>query len=74
MLVTFAVTKAGVVKLSHAPVFYSAETVKPEHEIKDEELKSLLARALKPTKKKVKKPKEGGDEAAAKAETEESKA
>jgi len=60
VLVTFAVTKAGVVKLSHPPVFYSPEVVKPEHEIKDEELKSLITKSLKPSKKKAnKKPKEG---------------
>jgi len=61
VLVTFAITKSGVIKFSHAPTFYSTETVKPEHEIKDEELKSLLARALKPTKKKAKKPKKEGE-------------
>lgn len=59
VLVTFAVTKTGVTKFSHAPVFYSSETVKPDHEIKDEETKALLAKSLKITKKKTKKPKEG---------------
>merc|ERR1712032_616493 len=58
VLVTFAVTKSGVTKFSHPPVFYSPETVKPEHEIKDDEIKALLAKNLKPSKKKAKKPKE----------------
>ena len=59
MLVTFAVTKSGITKFSHPPVFYSTETVKPDHEIKDEETKALLAKNLKPSKKKAKKPAEG---------------
>jgi len=61
VLVTFAVTKSGVTKFSHPPVFYTPEAVKPEQEIKDEEVKALLARGLKITKKKNKKPKEGGE-------------
>jgi hypothetical protein len=44
VVVTFAVTKTGTIRLTSNPVFYSPETVKPEHEIKDEELKALLAR------------------------------
>jgi hypothetical protein len=69
VLVTFAVTKSGVVKLSHPPVFHTAETVKAEHEVKDEELKAILAKPLKAVKKKAKKPKEAGEaEPAAKEE------
>merc|ERR1712072_1317817 len=60
ILVTFAVTKNGVIKLSHAPQFYQPGTasegaVKPDTEIKNEELKQLLAQPLKPNKKKAKK-------------------
>lgn len=49
ILVTFAVTKNGVIKFSHPPVFYSPEgsAVKPDTEIKSAEVKELLAQPLK---------------------------
>lgn len=52
---TFAVTKTGAVRLSTPPVFYSNETVKPDHEIKSEEAKALLSRPLKPARAKAPK-------------------
>lgn len=49
VLVTFAVGKNGVTKFSHAPAFYQPDSsvVKPDTEIKSEELKTLLAEPLK---------------------------
>ncbi|KAM0754332.1 Creatinase/aminopeptidase [Meredithblackwellia eburnea MCA 4105] len=55
VFVTFNVTKTGAVRLSPTPTFFTAEgKVKSAVEIKDEELKALLAKPLKakPAKKK----------------------
>jgi len=52
---TFAISKTGAIRLSPPPSFYSNEVVKPDHEIKHPEIKSLLSRSLKPAKKKSSK-------------------
>jgi len=71
ILVTFALTKTGIVKFSHAPTWYSTEVVKPDAEvIKNEELKALLAKPLKAVKKKTKKPKAENGEASTKEDGE----
>ena len=41
--------------ITHPPTWYKPELVKTEKELEDEELKGLLARNLRPTKKKNKK-------------------
>lgn len=45
--ITFAVSKTGAVRLSPSPTFFKPENVKSTVEIKNEELKALLARPLK---------------------------
>ncbi|KAL8278828.1 hypothetical protein RQP46_008699 [Phenoliferia psychrophenolica] len=53
VFVTFTVTKTGAVRLSAAPSYFSPERVQSTVEIKNEELKTLLAKPLKakPVKK-----------------------
>merc|ERR1711939_1044235 len=58
--ITFAVTKAGVTRLSLPPVWYSSEKVKSKVEITNEETKALLTKSLKAPKKKA----AGGDKKA----------
>jgi hypothetical protein len=50
--------------ITHPPVWYKPELVKTQKELEDEEMKGLLARNLRPSKKKNKK----GGEGEAKAE------
>lgn len=52
---TFAVTKTGAVRLSPVASFYTPERVQSEVVIKDEEVKSILARGLKAKKEKKEK-------------------
>jgi hypothetical protein len=56
--ITFALTKNGVVRLTPAPIWYSAEKVKSSVEIKDPETKALITRSLKVVKKKDNKKKD----------------
>lgn len=55
-IITFAVTKAGVVRLSAAPSYFSADKVKSSIEL-SEEVKAVLAKPLKAKAAKAKKPK-----------------
>jgi len=59
--ITFAVTKAGVTRLSLPPVWYSPEKVKSKVEITNDETKALLTKSLKAPKKK---PAAGGEKKA----------
>lgn len=43
-ILTFAITKNGIVRISQPPVAYNPAILKPDHEIKDEEVKALLTK------------------------------
>ncbi|THH12301.1 hypothetical protein EW146_g7749 [Bondarzewia mesenterica] len=60
---TIALLPAGPILLTHPPVWYKPELVKTEKELEDDELKELLTKKLRETKKKAKKTNEGGEEA-----------
>ncbi|GAA98724.1 uncharacterized protein L969DRAFT_84565 [Mixia osmundae IAM 14324] len=64
VMVTFMLGKTGVTRLSHTPHFFSAELVKPDTEIKSEEVKALLSQPLKVDKKKAAKKAKKAAEAA----------
>ncbi|KAH8921330.1 Creatinase/aminopeptidase [Atractiella rhizophila] len=58
IFLTFAVGKNGAIRITHPPLwegYTSREILKPEREVKDEGLKELLTRSLKPGKKKAAK-------------------
>jgi len=52
---TIALPPGGPLLITHPPTWYKPELVKTEKELEDEELNGLLARNLRPTKKKNKK-------------------
>jgi len=52
---TIALLPSGPSLITHPPTWYKPELVKTEKELEDEELKGLLARNLRPSKKKNKK-------------------
>ena len=52
---TIALLPAGPTLLTHPPVWYKPELVKTEKELEDEELKELVTRKLRETKKSKKK-------------------
>lgn len=56
---TIALLPGGPSLITHPPIWYKPELVKTEKELEDEELKGLLARNLRPSKKKNKKAGEG---------------
>lgn len=56
---TIALLPGGPSLITHPPIWYKPELVKTEKELDDEELKDLLARNLRPSKKKNKKAGEG---------------
>ncbi|KXN80738.1 Proliferation-associated protein 2G4 [Leucoagaricus sp. SymC.cos] len=56
---TIALLPGGPALITHPPAWYKPELVKTEKELEDEELKGLLARNLRPSKKKNKKAGEG---------------
>jgi len=58
---TIALPPGGPLLVTHPPTWYKPELVKTEKELEDEELKGLLARNLRPTKKKNKKTGETGE-------------
>jgi len=60
---TIALLPAGPLLLTHPPVWYKPELVKTEKELEDAELKELVTRKLRETKKSKKK----GEAAAAEA-------
>jgi hypothetical protein len=47
--------------LTHPPVWYKPELVKSEKELEDEELKGLLSKSLRDSKKNKKKAKDAED-------------
>ncbi|KAI6042611.1 proliferation-associated protein 1 [Pisolithus marmoratus] len=51
---TIALPPAGPLLITHPPVWYKPELVKTDKELDDEELKALLAKALRDTRKKKK--------------------
>ncbi|KAF9223769.1 proliferation-associated protein 1 [Gyrodon lividus] len=51
---TVALPPAGPLMITHPPVWYKPELVKTEKELDDEELKGLLTKSLRETKKKKK--------------------
>lgn len=55
---TIALVPAGPLLLTHPPVWYKAELVKTEKELEDDELKGLLSKSLRESKKNKKKAKE----------------
>ncbi|KAH7913583.1 peptidase M24, structural domain-containing protein [Hygrophoropsis aurantiaca] len=55
---TIALAPAGPLLITHPPVWYKPELVKSEKELEDEELKSLLTKSLRESKKSKKKAKE----------------
>ena len=57
---TAVVSGKGAIRLTAAPTWYTAEKVKSDKQITDEETKKLLATSVRQTKKKNK----GGAEAA----------
>ncbi|KAI0044029.1 proliferation-associated protein 1 [Auriscalpium vulgare] len=61
---TIALLAGGPSLLTHPPVWYKPELVKTEKDLEDEELKELLTKKLRETKKKNKKKAEGEGEAA----------
>ncbi|KAI0064975.1 proliferation-associated protein 1 [Artomyces pyxidatus] len=63
---TIALLSAGPALLTHPPVWYKPELVKTEKELEDEELKDLLTKKLRESKKSKKKKTEGEGEAEAK--------
>ncbi len=52
---TMALLPAGPSLITHPPVWYKPELVKTDKELEDEELKAILARNLRETKKSKKK-------------------
>lgn len=56
---TVAISSKGAIRLTPAPSWYSAETVKSDKEVKDDATKAILASAVRQTKKKNKTKKEG---------------
>jgi len=75
---TLALLPGGPALLTHPPVWYSADKLKTEKEIEDADLKELLTKKLRESKKKNKKkgetkeePKEEGETAAEKEEEKE---
>lgn len=58
---TIALLPAGPTLLTHPPVWYKPELVKTEKELEDEELKELVARKLRETKKSKKKAAKGAE-------------
>jgi hypothetical protein len=52
---TIALLPGGPALVTYPPVWYKPELVKTEKELEDEELKSLLARNLRESKKSKKK-------------------
>ncbi|WFD19057.1 methionyl aminopeptidase [Malassezia caprae] len=52
---TVAVSAKGAIRLTPAPSWYSADKVKSEKEVTNEEIKALLATSVRQTKKKAKK-------------------
>jgi hypothetical protein len=59
---TLALLPGGPTLLTHPPVWYKPELVKTEKELEDAELKEVLAKPLRESKKKNKK-KETGEKA-----------
>jgi hypothetical protein len=57
---TIALLPGGPSLITQPPVWYKPELFKTENELEDEELKALLARNLRPSKKKSKKAAEEG--------------
>lgn len=55
---TIALVPAGPLMLTHPPVWYKPELVKSEKELEDDELKGLLSKSLRESKKSKKKAKE----------------
>lgn len=55
---TIALVPAGPLLLTHPPVWYKPELVKTEKELEDDELKGMLSKSLRESKKKNKKAKE----------------
>ncbi|KAG1871917.1 peptidase M24, structural domain-containing protein [Suillus tomentosus] len=55
---TIALVPAGPLLLTHPPVWYKPELVKAEKELEDDELKSLLTKSLRESRKNKKKAKE----------------
>ncbi len=49
---THALLPGGPALITHPPIWYKPELIKTEKELEDEELKGLLARNLRPSKKK----------------------
>ncbi|KAJ8597315.1 proliferation-associated protein 1 [Rhizopogon salebrosus TDB-379] len=58
---TIALVPAGPLMLTHPPVWYKPELVKSDKELEDEELKGLLSKSLRDSKKNKKKAKEAED-------------
>jgi len=52
---TIALVPAGPLMLTHPPVWYKPELVKSEKELEVEELKDLLSKSLRESKKNKKK-------------------
>lgn len=69
---TIALLPAGPSLISHPPVWYKPEKLKTEKELEDTELKEVLSKKLRESKKNKKKKGES-EEAKAEAETEEKK-
>jgi len=60
---TIALLPGGPSLLAHPPVWYKPELVRTEKELEDEDLKELLTRKLRETKKQKKKAAAGEGEA-----------
>jgi len=58
---TIALLPGGPSLITHPPIWYKPDVVKAEKEVEDEELKSLLARNLRESKKSKKKAKKAED-------------
>jgi hypothetical protein len=58
---TIALVPAGPLMLTHPPVWYKPELVKSDKELEDEELKGLLSKSLRDSKKNKKKAKDAED-------------
>ena len=63
---TIALLPGGPTLISHPPVWYKPDLIKTEKELEDEEVKGLISRTVRETKKSKKK-------AAKKAEEEDAK-
>jgi hypothetical protein len=53
---TIALLPTGPLLITHPPVWYKPELVKSDKTLEDEELKPLVTKALRESKKKGKKP------------------